>query len=409
MKHNTCFLPAVFVLFLILFSSSLKAVTLYVDEDGSSDFYSIQEALDACSPGDRIVVVPKSDGSAYLNMFVNKNNIEVVSSIETERFKVSGLIAINGSGVKLINCEYTGGSYFSWAEMNIAGNDVDFIYCKFNFCKIKNSSGNTNFHLYKDSLINCSVETFGSAVIAGCYMLLNYPGSNDFIYKFDINYDDLEIIGNTFRLEYVYDFDMMIGHSSGAPYIKIMNNFFDDESSSSINFITYVSSTMFPSTVRPFVIENNSFRSNGLVENIFEFSFFTEQLLVVKNNVFDSNGYCVFSSSIPLTPVLRYNYFSNVYGIFFPVVDGTNVINASNTIDNYGGNSPGSSAINGGDPGPKYLDLDLTRNDAGCFGGSYSMWNFTTAETGTRVLMMRTKRVVYAGQPIDVSAEGVDR
>lgn len=74
-----------------------------------------------------------------------------------------------------------------------------------------------------------------------------------------------------------------------------------------------------------------------------------------------------------------------------------------------GGPSPGSPLIDAGDPDPRYLDLDLTRNDAGCYGGSNSRANFTTAMGSAVVGFMQAPRVVAQGDAVIISATGFDR
>lgn len=70
---------------------------------------------------------------------------------------------------------------------------------------------------------------------------------------------------------------------------------------------------------------------------------------------------------------------------------------------------PGSTLINGGHPHPRYLDLDLTTNDVGCYGGSNSLANFTTPMGSAVVGFMRAPRIVAQGSPVNISAIGFDR
>jgi hypothetical protein len=70
----------------------------------------------------------------------------------------------------------------------------------------------------------------------------------------------------------------------------------------------------------------------------------------------------------------------------------------------------GSPAINAGDPGVEYTDLDLTRNDAGCYGGSMSRDNFddplpTTAVVGFANVPRRT----LAAANVSITIDAFDR
>lgn len=69
----------------------------------------------------------------------------------------------------------------------------------------------------------------------------------------------------------------------------------------------------------------------------------------------------------------------------------------------------GSPLINAGDPDPRYLDLDLTTNDAGCYGGSNSRANFTTPMGSAVVGFMQAPRVVAQGETVNIHAVGFDR
>jgi hypothetical protein len=90
-------------------------------------------------------------------------------------------------------------------------------------------------------------------------------------------------------------------------------------------------------------------------------------------------------------------------GAFNPVVTLAAINSAT------GAPTAGSPLINAGDPDPRYLDLDLTRNDAGCHGGSNSRANFTTPMGSAVVGYMQAPRVVAQGEGVNISATGFDR
>lgn len=88
----------------------------------------------------------------------------------------------------------------------------------------------------------------------------------------------------------------------------------------------------------------------------------------------------------------------------------SNYLSSINSIDQgTGGALGGSSLIDLGDPDPRYLDLDLTRNDVGCYGGSNSRANFTKPMGSAVVGFMQAPRVVSQGDPVNISATGFDR
>jgi hypothetical protein len=70
-----------------------------------------------------------------------------------------------------------------------------------------------------------------------------------------------------------------------------------------------------------------------------------------------------------------------------------------------------SNCINGGTVDSAYADIDLTRNDAGCYGGSYTLDNFfpITANDWARVILVTAPRRVLVNGTINVKAIGFDK
>jgi len=68
-----------------------------------------------------------------------------------------------------------------------------------------------------------------------------------------------------------------------------------------------------------------------------------------------------------------------------------------------------SALIDGGHPDPRYLDLDLTTNDVGCYGGSNSRANFTTPMGSAVVGFLQAPRVVSQGEDVNITTTGFDR
>jgi hypothetical protein len=90
--------------------------------------------------------------------------------------------------------------------------------------------------------------------------------------------------------------------------------------------------------------------------------------------------------------------------------DGTNFSGVAMTIDTNTGELLTGTGIDGGSPDLQYSDLDLSRNDAGCFGGSLSRENFLSATTGsTQVTLFNAPGRVLNGQSINISGEGFDK
>lgn len=114
-----------------------------------------------------------------------------------------------------------------------------------------------------------------------------------------------------------------------------------------------------------------------------------------------------------------YNMFYNAPGgsgcsILSSVQGNINSITAeADNIDLTTGLSiAGTGYVNAGSPMNSFLDLDLTRNDIGIYGGSYSVNNFMPFVNNTessRVIYVNTPRVVNQGTTMSVQAIGYDK
>jgi hypothetical protein len=116
--------------------------------------------------------------------------------------------------------------------------------------------------------------------------------------------------------------------------------------------------------------------------------------------------------------IVGYNYYSSLSGLFTSprtanhAMYTTGIINAGAGVSSTtGALNSGHAGINGGHPNNKYADLDLSRNDAGCYGGSYSHNNFFPIQTGSaRVLFVEPSNTTFLqGQTLNLKAVGIDR
>ena len=92
--------------------------------------------------------------------------------------------------------------------------------------------------------------------------------------------------------------------------------------------------------------------------------------------------------------------------------DGTNIIATNTTLNSEGLNTNAlSNTINGGNPDSAFVDLNLTRNDAGCYGGSFTLNNFfpITNNDWARVILVTAPRRVLVNGTINVKAIGFDK
>jgi hypothetical protein len=91
------------------------------------------------------------------------------------------------------------------------------------------------------------------------------------------------------------------------------------------------------------------------------------------------------------------------------VNDGTNNLSSNTTLAVTGKPNAGSDAINGGYPDKGFYDINLTVNDAGAYGGLFTLDNYFPITGSARVYMISAPRKVTVGTAINVTADGFDR
>lgn len=144
----------------------------------------------------------------------------------------------------------------------------------------------------------------------------------------------------------------------------------------------------------------------------------------VSNNLFlgnassGYNGPAIVQSGGSLFLPMAYNLARTYYTFGGAAANNLGNATTSNTsLTSEGMLVAGSDAINGGTPDDEFLDLDLTRNDVGAYGGSLSLANFprfgntanVNANLGGRTYFFQAPRAVLQGQSVKVKAVGFDR
>ncbi len=119
------------------------------------------------------------------------------------------------------------------------------------------------------------------------------------------------------------------------------------------------------------------------------------------------SGINVSSSGGPLQ--VSYNLMNNPLTFSGITDDGTNNLSSNTTLDLTGHPNGGTDAINGGSPDEAYYDINLTRNDAGAFGGSFTLDNFYPVTGAARVYFVRAPRKVTLGSTLNVKGDAFDR
>jgi hypothetical protein len=361
-------------------------------------YMSIQDAIDAAVDGDRIIVQNISGTTRWIgNLNVNKT-LDILSYDNNMPFYVQGTVTLVPSAGRIINI----------VGMNLSGTigigtGSGSTKVSITDCTI---SGNVN-------LDGSSIEAFVGGNILNSYLTMSYGnavGNQCYYIYYNNNYTGIgtqvnNIVGNTvigFNIEY----------ASNKPF-RILNNHIN----SSIGI--YIEHS--PATASTSFIENNSFvnsssSGSGILVNTLS-SIATLSILNnagQKTTTYNSTSYFYRENSGVLgTIIMAYNYNTN-FNVFLSSRSAnysTGILSGGSISTTTGALLSGHAGINGGHPNNKYADLDLSRNDAGCYGGSYSHNNFFPLQTGSaRVLFVEPSNTTFLqGQTLNLKAVGIDR
>jgi hypothetical protein len=406
-------------LFALLASLCGRTADLIVADGGAGGAYAtIGAAVTAAVSGDRIIITPKPAGATYNeNITVTNKSLQFLSATEGTYWKLNGNITLNPS-VAGQSFTISGGNLTN-GNITSAVNAPAGTRCKVNIlgCKLTNgyidfAVNNFDMKLAADSIMSGYVSLrygsiYGSYINVGSLLAYAISFGNDPTASSTV----MNIVGNKI-LASTYGFASTYGVYWGSTsYVfNISNNYFDGGAQNQ-NLI-YVASSKTTTSENNFIINNTFEHANTNSWCIYLESH--NSYIYVLNNVIENNGtgvYGIGANVATITDVLGYNYveatntpFGGIYN------DGTNVGSSPMTISTSTGALLTGAGINGGSPDLQYSDLDLSRNNAGCFGGSLSRANYVgMTNTSTQVLYFDAPRRVLNGQTINVSAEGFDR
>ena len=119
-----------------------------------------------------------------------------------------------------------------------------------------------------------------------------------------------------------------------------------------------------------------------------------------RNDAVNYTYYGIYTSTGG-TITLTYNYADNAFS--YPISGSTtvslnNVVNTAISL-NANGTTTSNVGVNGGNPGTQFYDTDLTVNDAGCWGGSFTFlaithYSVTTQAPGLPISSLMCARVI---------------
>ncbi|HNS42066.1 MAG TPA: hypothetical protein PKN22_04850 [Taishania sp.] len=412
-----------------LFSTQVIAADLCVNESGSGGCYaSITDALTAAVDGDRIIIQPKSGGVPYVeNITINKS-VSLLSNTEGVQWLMTGNITITpaiGRTISILHMKNMSGN------ITASGHSPAGTRCKVNILNCELVSGYINFDYnyfnvnlasseIKEGYVNLRYgNVIGNVISASNYSNMTYISSNYILLYIGNDAlatdDTLNIVGNR-----------ILNNSTNSTYymgvlINSSNHFFNISN----NFITHPD-TYYTSYGIYFQNHKNSMAGvNSVYNNSFYDSYTSSYYYYaiaigsntagrfdIKNNLSQSMrpaGYNAFSFTATPTIGFSFNFGTNAALSGIPD-DGTNNFASTSTINTTTGElNVGSDGFDAGYPDLSFYDLDLTRNDVGCYGGSFSQDNFFPITGAARVYFVKAPRTILQSGTLNVKAESFDR
>ncbi len=394
---------------IIAMAQTMFGADLLVEEFGVAPAYnSIQAAIDAANDADRIFIKNRTgdipwvgdvtinknvellsyDGQDFFivqgDYFVEGEQNQTISIIAMKNLKGSIATSFNSTGtfsnpaiLNVMNCHLIRGSIidrYRKHELNAVANQLDAGEIRLNQGKAIgndiNSSVSTSIYIYNatgSSYLGKTVQIIGNKCVSTSTYGI-YSESRNVSHLIKNNF----IEGSNWGINLFYSY---------GPLTTITNN--------------TISCTAIGIAV------NRSYGGN--VVDILNNLITTESQI---------SNYAISLQDLTQSNV-NYNHItSNTANVFFgnPTTNYYNITDQTYTLDADGRPAATDASINGGHPASIYYNLDLTPNDAGCYGGSYSLDNFFPLFTeGPRVYMVDFPFNVRQGNTLDVKAYSVDR
>ncbi|AZA49372.1 hypothetical protein EG346_14830 [Chryseobacterium carnipullorum] len=368
-----------------LFSTTAFAADLYVRNGGAGGAYStVSAAITAASDGDRIIIQPKTNGTAYVeNLTINKS-LTFVSETSYNRYFIQGTVTINPAPGRIVNISSLSSGNFTIYNVVASG---------------PTTGGRTTINLYNCYLNNVTTNQANTTTnVSGCTVSGGISFSHGRITAnkaqgISVNSTTTDTVPATTDVEvYGNKSDFGLTHSQSNYNFKFYNNFcrgvfvYAIKTGSSNEIINNTIYDPNGGDVAPFFINLN----NGNTGNI-----------AIMNNaasfVVGQTDVCIRNNN-NATVTASYNVFTNAFVTEGAITQSNNSGAVNMNFNNTDYTISGMN-VNAGNPDVSYTDLDLTRNDAGHYGGSNSFANYWPADSGGKpqVSYLLTPRTVTSG------------
>lgn len=382
-------------------SSTTFGLDLVVQEAGPVGTYaSIGAAVAASNDGDRIIINNKPGGFPWSEDILINKSLTFLSAADNQRFIVQGDYSIQhapGREVTIIGMDNIDGDIKTLANGNTSRTIINLMWCDIN-----NGNVDVNHNYVELNMSSCEMGGYSYTVsfVYGKVIGNNFNGSNINLTNDGIvGTDSVHVVGNTEveRIEW----------NGTSYYMFLSNNYFNNNSTT--NECIDVLAQKAGSGIN--VIKNNSIRTSGT--GIYLASGVSGNSMIYNNLIYDAAAdYGIRNLSIAVNLIASYNFMDNSFDystISGFVNDGTNVISSAVFL-NTDGSSNWVGTTDGGSPAIEDYDLNLTRNDPGCFGGSYSHTNFfPISGASSKVYYLQMPTQILVGGSNAVTGHSFDR
>ena len=403
---------------LFLGSNPLFATDRIVQQNGpAGTFSSISSAITAAVDGDIIVINNRTDGTAWTEDLTINKSLTLISAADNVQWWMNGAVSFTqaeGRVISLIGMKNTTTS----GTINKTGTTpVNRMQINIVHSDISANISLTNVNLYLASSVVTGTVNFSYGKIIGSEFNKTITMSADATATEDVNL----VIGNKMVAGSVSGYCFYA--NSTTQYLQFSNNYARGSTGSANAAVAVVALKSGAvgnritncSMVCAFTGSTGS-AALALYVAQNTGTLAVENCIISGNYVSASNGgnaFLVQSWASSLTTFTYNMYYNPFSGTTLSTLQG-NIQNTSLLSTNFttDGAYTGGSYINLGNPGNTYLDLDLTRNDIGAYGGSYSLENFLPIMSNpqsSRVNLVTGPRVVNQGGIVTIQAIGFDK